>query len=414
MAVFEILAFFIVPVLRLIEPYAQQAAQLLYSRTLRRRIIQTFVSTVVLALLIGTSFSAYLGFYWLYIPQRGHVGQVHLQYGRPSVPGEIRAGPVATVDFSNGGKYRNILRGEQAYDVSVDLRVPTSESNVALGNFMVTVSLLKENGETLVTSSRPAILTYESLPVRLLRTAWKSIPLVLLWSKEEQVLKVSILENYIENPSNPIARAFVQVSNANLQIYGSTIHIDAHFHGLRYLMYYYKTSTAAVFMAIFIFWEVIFSIVTWQVLTSFFNPYNTPAPVQSEGDHAQQRHQLGLHVTEPQPTGQALPLPRQPQLRSKQPPQFGQLIDTDSEMDDSDDRAVIHVIRQPPLKGADDDSSDDNDNRAEHELEPDTGVLGDASSEDEDDDAVVPTLSGTSVQDTPSQLGARHTTEIAP
>ncbi|KFH62599.1 hypothetical protein MVEG_11991 [Podila verticillata NRRL 6337] len=266
MTLFEILSFFITPLLGLLEPYVQQVTQILTSSALHRKIVKFMIGLFVLLLLVGVSVAAYLSFYWIYIPQRGHVGQVHLQYEKPRLPGIMTSGPSAEIDFSRGGRYGQFLRADQAYDISVNLAVPTSEQNVAIGNFMVAVTLLRADGKIIMTSSRPAILTYQSQPLRLMRTAWKAVPLVLDWSKEDQVLKVPMIENYVEDSANPVTRAYIEISHPDLQVYRSTIHIDAHFHGLRYFMYYWKVSTALVFMAVFIFWEIIFSVVTWQVL----------------------------------------------------------------------------------------------------------------------------------------------------
>ncbi|KAG0057054.1 Berardinelli-Seip congenital lipodystrophy 2 (seipin) [Gryganskiella cystojenkinii] len=287
----------------LLEPYVQQVIQTLTSSALHRKIVKFFIGLVVLVLLIGVAVAAYLSFYWVYIPQRGHVGQVHLQYGPPTVPGVIGHGPSAEIDFSRGGRYGQFLRGDQAYDISVNLHVPTSETNVEIGNFMVVVTLLTSDGKTIMTSSRPSILTYQSTPLKLMRTAWKAVPLVLDWSKEDQVLKVPLIENYIEDSSNPVSRALVQISSPDLQVYKSSIHLDAHFHGLRFFMYYYKISTALVFIAVFIFWEIIFSIVTWQVLAGWFG---------SDAEALAIAHQI-----RPAPEGQQqYPGGRQGQLRS--------------------------------------------------------------------------------------------------
>ncbi|KAG0348497.1 Berardinelli-Seip congenital lipodystrophy 2 (seipin) [Podila humilis] len=253
-------------------PYVQQVTQALTSSALHRKIVKFLIGLVVLVLLVGVSIAAYLSFYWIYIPQRGHVGQVHLQYEKPRLSGVMTSGPSAEIDFSRGGRYGQFLRGDQAYDISVNLHVPTSEQNVAIGNFMVVVTLLRADGKIIMSSSRPAILTYQSQPLRLMRTAWKAVPLVLDWSKEDQVLKVPLIENYVEDSANPVSRAYVEISHPDLQVYKSSIHIDAHFHGLRYFMYYWKVSTALVFMSVFIFWEIIFSVVTWQVLAGWFGP----------------------------------------------------------------------------------------------------------------------------------------------
>ncbi|CAO3571866.1 unnamed protein product [Mortierella alpina] len=257
-------------ILGLLEPYVQQLTQWLTSSALHRKIVKVVIAIAVFVLLIGISFAAYLSFYWLYIPQRGHVGQVHLQYGKPTVPTVIGDGPKAEVDFTRGGRYGQFLRADQAYDISVNLLVPASKRNVEIGNFMVVVTLLRADGRVVRSSSRPAILTYQSTPLKLMRTAWKAVPLVLEWSKEDQVIKVPLIENFVEDSSNPVTSARISISTPELQVYRSTIHIDAHFQGLRYFMYYWKVTTALVFMGVFVFWEIIFSIITWQVLAGWF------------------------------------------------------------------------------------------------------------------------------------------------
>ncbi|KAF9419437.1 Berardinelli-Seip congenital lipodystrophy 2 (seipin) [Podila epigama] len=299
-----VLSFFISPLFRLLEPYVQQVTQTLTSSALHRKVVKFLISLVVLVLLVGVSVAAYLSFYWIYIPQRGHVGQLHLQYEKPTLANVVPAGPSAEIDFSRGGRYGQFLRADQAYDISVSLNVPTSEQNVAIGNFMVVVTLLRADGRTIMTSSRPAILTYHSQPLRLMKTAWKAVPLVLDWSQEDQVLKVPLIENFVEDAANPVSRAYIEISHPGLQVYRSAIHIDAHFHGLRYFMYYWKVSTALVFMSVFIFWEIIFSVVTWQVLAGWFgsdaealaiahqiHPHTDAHQGQAHGDEQQQQTQ---------------------------------------------------------------------------------------------------------------------------
>ncbi|KAG0211854.1 hypothetical protein BGX28_007309 [Mortierella sp. GBA30] len=342
----SILSFFITPILGLLEPYVQQVTQWLTSSALHRKIVKFFIGLVVLVLLVGISFTAYLSFYWLYIPQRGHVGQVHLQYGKPTVPSVIGNGPKAEVDFSRGG--RQFLRTDQAYDISVNLLVPTSETNVEIGNFMVVVTLLRADGHVVRTSSRPAILTYQSVPLKLMRTAWKAVPLVLDWSKEDQVIKVPLIENFVEDSANPVSKARVEISHPALQVYKSTIHIDAHFQGLRYFMYYWKVSTALVFMSVFIFWEIIFSVITWQVLAGWFGSdaevlaiahQIRPHPdVQQGGQSGQQQLRAPTtYSTTPPPSAPRAqiqasgPSPRQPQSQEQGQ---GYRDDSDSEFEE--------------------------------------------------------------------------------
>ncbi|KAF9135492.1 Berardinelli-Seip congenital lipodystrophy 2 (seipin) [Mortierella sp. 14UC] len=357
MTLFEILQFFITPLLGLLEPYVQQVVQWLTSSALHRKVIKFFIGLIVLLLLVGVSLAAYLSFYWIYIPQRGHVGQVHLQYDRPTVPGVIGHGPSAEIDFTRGGRFDQFLRGDQAYDISMNLHVPTSEKNVAIGNFMVVVTLLRADGKTIMASSRPGILTYHSTPLKLMKTAWKAVPLVLDWSKEDQIIKLPLIENYVEDSSNPVARAFIEISTPDLQVYKSTIHIDAHFHGLRYFMYYYKVSTALVFMAVFIFWEIIFSVVTWQVLAGWFGSGAEALAI--------------AHQIRPNPDARG-------QLRS---PTFAGALDTGAEYD-----AGSGHPRQPQLQGEHNES----DSEFEEEYVPSRGknqaLLFDRDEMEDDED----------------------------
>ncbi|KAF9911973.1 Berardinelli-Seip congenital lipodystrophy 2 (seipin) [Linnemannia zychae] len=208
-----------------------------------------------------------------------------------------------------------ILRGEQAYDVSMKLVMPTSSSNVALGNFMVMVQLIGANGHVIITSSRSAIVTYESLLLRLLRTVWRAIPLVLRWTRESQTIRLPLIENFVESSSNPVAMALIEISNPNLQIYRTSLHIDAHFQGLRYFMYYYRVTTALIFMTAFIFWEIIFCILTWQTISAWIvgpatqalatmprpmlhNSHDNLPPIR-RGDQPQlQQYHYSLHDTD--------------------------------------------------------------------------------------------------------------------
>ncbi|KAF9108201.1 Berardinelli-Seip congenital lipodystrophy 2 (seipin) [Mortierella sp. GBA35] len=217
--------------MRVLEIPVRQIREVVNSQSLRRKAVQIAIGCAALVLLIGVSFVAYLSFYWIYIPRRGHVGQVHLQYDKFSSSGD--SGPTAVVDFTKGGRYSQILRADQAYDILIKLVVPTSSSNVALGNFMVMVQLIGANGHVIVTSSRPAIITFESLLLRIFRTIWRAIPLVLRWTRESQTIRLPLIENFVETSSNPVTKALIEISNPRLQIYRTTLHIDAHFQGLR-------------------------------------------------------------------------------------------------------------------------------------------------------------------------------------
>lgn len=76
--------------------------------------------------------------------------------------------------------------------------MPTSDINFDLGNFMVHVELLTQNGTSLVKSSRPAILRYQSTTQRILHVFAKALPLLFGWTEESQEINVVLIENYID------------------------------------------------------------------------------------------------------------------------------------------------------------------------------------------------------------------------
>ncbi|KAG0261803.1 hypothetical protein BG011_000634 [Mortierella polycephala] len=337
----KLLAFFITPILGVLDPHVHRVSQVLASPALRRKVVKSIVASLVLALLVGLSLSAYLGFYWLYIPQQGHIEQVYLQHSWLSDPNSNAygqygpEGTAAIIEFSRDLQRGQLLRGDQAYDISVNLEVPTSKRNMELGNFMVIIKLFGSHDgvfKLITSSSRPTMLTYESTPLRLMRTVWRAVPLVLRWSTEAQTIKVPLIENFVEDASNPVTRAYILISNPDLQIYSSTIHIDARFHGLRYFMYYYKFSTAIIFMSIFIFWEVIFSVLTWHLLVGWFGTDSQRLNIRGQQLRAPTSYMTPSpdvpRIQRQSPTA----TPRQPQLQDDQ--QLLAAYDSDSEMED--------------------------------------------------------------------------------
>jgi hypothetical protein len=90
------------------------------------------------------------------------------------------------------------LRHDQVYDVSVQLKVPTSDINFGIGNFMIDVQLQTNNGSTIKRSSRPAILRYQSRAQRIMRVFAKAIPLLVGLSEESQVINTKLIDNFTE------------------------------------------------------------------------------------------------------------------------------------------------------------------------------------------------------------------------
>jgi len=258
----EIINFFLSPFYFLFEPYITRITGALTSQKTQRTAVKTIFISAVAFILISVAFVAYFGFHMIYVPKVAHTKPIYLQYHKGD-------SPYAVVDFTENGRYDNLLTADQAYDILIDLDVPSSDRNVALGNFMVALELKAKN-ETVQYSSRPCILTYQSVLFRVIYTFWRMIPLVLGFTKEDQNLKVVMFENMIESAEKPITEALITISNSHLEVYSAQIRLDAHFRGLRYFMYYHPIPTGITFILMFLTWELLFSVIAWRSFVSWW------------------------------------------------------------------------------------------------------------------------------------------------
>ncbi|EIE86648.1 hypothetical protein RO3G_11359 [Rhizopus delemar RA 99-880] len=160
--------------------------KIIFTPSAQRTYVKALASIILIISVLLSSFIAYVSFYRRYIPKRVHVEPIYFHYSKDALP--------------QGHVYLpgHLLATDQAYDVSVQLYVPTSDINFNLGNFMVHLDLLLHNGSLLTTSSRPAILRYQSNPQRILRVLAKVVPLIIGWMDESQSINVPLIKGFVE------------------------------------------------------------------------------------------------------------------------------------------------------------------------------------------------------------------------
>lgn len=107
---------------------------------------------------------------------------LYLQYGERIVPYAFAAIPS--------------IQAFQPYDVSLHMRLPISDSNISLGNFMATVTLMTPSNQTLAAASRPALV----LPPK---PSWLS------GSPSAIDLDMTILSSFVAKTSDVLA--FVEI-----------------------------------------------------------------------------------------------------------------------------------------------------------------------------------------------------------
>ncbi|CAO3632426.1 unnamed protein product [Cunninghamella blakesleeana] len=245
----------------LIKKITMPFIKVIFAPKAQRTMIKSAIFMVVFVWILLTSITAYLTFYQHYVPRTLHKESIYFQYGHVGERNLVE--PFGLVDFTNGYS-KAPLRHEQAYNVYVQLHVPTSDINFNLGNFMVDVKLLTQDNTVLAHSSRPGILRYQSHTQRIIHVLAKAFPLLIGFTEESQIVIVPLIEGYIEQKSNPFVKASVAISNPDLQIYDAQISIRADFRGLRYYMYYRRIPTAIAFIILFMIIEFIFTTIAWK------------------------------------------------------------------------------------------------------------------------------------------------------
>lgn len=132
----------------------------------------------------------------------------------------------------------------QPYDVTVQLEMPRTPSNLAAGNFMLDLSLFchrsisdkNASRELISRSRRPAIMTYAS-PIVDTASKLTYLPLYLAgWRREAETLGVQMMEQ-IEFPRgwrNLPENLRIEIhSDEKMQVYNAKVEFRAIFTGLR-------------------------------------------------------------------------------------------------------------------------------------------------------------------------------------
>ncbi|KAL9544291.1 hypothetical protein MBANPS3_007697 [Mucor bainieri] len=226
--------------------------KIFFAPAAQKTFVKTTVMVVTISWIIVTSIVAYIMFYNQYVPPITHVQPIWFHY-------KALQGPTAWVDIRSMP-----LRHEQVYDVSVQLHVPTSDTNFDIGNFMIDLGLNAENGSVILHSSRPGILRYQSQTQRIMRVFAKALPLLVGLTEESQVITIKLVDDFMELKSRAVDSVSVAISDPRIQIYDAKLMILANFKGLRYYMYFHSILTALAFIFTFASIEFIFATVAWK------------------------------------------------------------------------------------------------------------------------------------------------------
>ncbi|ELR01687.1 hypothetical protein VC83_00915 [Pseudogymnoascus destructans] len=288
-----------------------RSIRLASSKAARKAYLNTALFLATSATLFGLAVVAYVLFYVNYIPKIGIEREVHLQYGGDA------SSPYGLVSLDNS------VMPQQAYDILVEIDLPTSPANSKLGNFMVDMVMLSSEykdssrpgtstsrpsdlhswipaGSILFSSRRPAILTFRSDVVSLGKQL-AGLPLYILgWHRESERLRIPMAEGIVfENGNNNAPRKVyldIQCRHQQaLQVYSMRLLLLAKFSGLRWLMYNHRIFSFMVFTTAFWAAEVFFALVAWILLQSTFNA------TEDQTSAVEQKHQGGSSKVKTEP-----------------------------------------------------------------------------------------------------------------
>ncbi|XP_028162880.1 seipin isoform X2 [Ostrinia furnacalis] len=236
------------------------AKELLY----RAGVISVFLSAIV-----WISVFMYVVFYYTYMPNVTHVRPVHLQFKSCDEQMGICSFPSAHVQLT---KRSHMLMAAQPYRIKLILEMPETQINKDLGMFMVCTQMRAKGGVLVSSSCRSAMLRH-SIPMsprsilhQIMRTVTMAPLLLSGVNEEKQQLQVELFSEFEDDQNLPVTDAYVELQSRHAQVYASELHIQAHFTGLRYLMFHWPKLSAVVGISSNLFVVSMIFILSWYHL----------------------------------------------------------------------------------------------------------------------------------------------------
>ncbi|KAI1734067.1 putative adipose-regulatory protein-domain-containing protein [Xylaria scruposa] len=238
--------------------YVKAPYRVATSSTAKRTYIRTVLFVSASVVLLGIAALAYPVFYYNYVPKKLITVPIHLQYN-------AGLNPYGILTLSPD------LMQEQAYDVTVDLTLPRSPTNLERGNFMVALYALKSapinpallsisnpgpgdpyqhvTADNVVFASRRPVLVPYADP--LVTTASRVLFLLyyLAWPHAAETVTLNVpMGELVEFQRGALPLSVlvdIQAGQA-LQVYSSQVTLVARLSGMRWFMYNHRILAFAV------------------------------------------------------------------------------------------------------------------------------------------------------------------------
>ncbi|XP_049882296.1 seipin [Pectinophora gossypiella] len=229
----------------------------------RELLYQAGIVTVFVTAILWISVFMYVVFYYTYMPNVTHVRPVHLQFKSCEEQMGICSFPSAHVQLT---KRSHMLMSAQPYRIRLILEMPESDINKDLGMFMVCAQMRAKGGVLVSSSCRSAMLRHRSQLHQLMRTLVLAPFLLSGFNEEKQQLQVELFSDFEDDQNLPVTDAYVELQSRYAQVYACELHIEAHFQGLRYVMFHWPKISAVVGISTNLFFVSLIFILSWYHL----------------------------------------------------------------------------------------------------------------------------------------------------
>lgn len=240
---------------------------------IRELFVKGGVVALVAAFILWIAIFLYVAFYYAYMPSISHVRPVHLQFksceankgicssSTTHIPNTgICSFPTAHVQLT---KRQQLLMIGQQYKIYLNLEMPESPANQNLGMFMVCVQLHDKENQLVNNACRSTMLHYRSYLLHTLTTLVFSPMMVFGHKEEKQNIVLELFADFEEDQNHPVTDIYVEIQSRHVELYSATLHICAHFTGIRYFMFHWPVLAAAVGITSNLFFIVLVCLLSW-------------------------------------------------------------------------------------------------------------------------------------------------------
>ncbi|MCO5578749.1 hypothetical protein L7F22_032594 [Adiantum nelumboides] len=171
---------------------------------------------------------------------------LHFDYTLPQPAAVVSLCPIAGGKLKSHSELGRPIPVSHKVHITVLLTLPESDYNRELGMFQLSAELLSETSEVIKSSSRPCMLRFHSLPIRMLKTFLISLPSLLGMFTESQTLVVHLMELEEQRVATGAVRILVQpkagmpLGQGIPEIYSAHVHIETHLPWLKNFMHQWK------------------------------------------------------------------------------------------------------------------------------------------------------------------------------